>query len=143
MAAPSLARWLRPAEVGRSLLYVLSGLNSIAVPQGFHTVPSALAHCFPAHPTDQPIPAFIPDEVRGSATATRHLIERGCRRFVFLGDPTTPESALRLRGHQQELAEARSRHQALSESIGAAREALADTGAWSAENVVSEQRKTH
>lgn len=46
------------------------------------------------------------DNLGGGRLATRHLIERGCRRFVFLGDPTTPESALRLRGHQQELAEA-------------------------------------
>ena len=89
------------------LLYVLSGLNSIAVPQGFHTVPSALAHCFPAHPTDQPIPAFIPDEVRGSATATRHLIELGHTRIAFLGGSfTTPAASWREQGFRQAMASA-------------------------------------
>ncbi|MDQ5896364.1 MAG: hypothetical protein QG612_450 [Pseudomonadota bacterium] len=46
------------------------------------------------------------DNLGGGRLATRHLLGRGCRRFVFLGDPTTPESEQRLRGHRQELAEA-------------------------------------
>jgi DNA-binding LacI/PurR family transcriptional regulator len=50
------------------------------------------------------------DNVAGGLMATRHLIERGCRRIVFIGDPATPEAAQRLRGHQQALLDAGLRH---------------------------------
>ncbi len=40
----------------------------------------------------------------GGALAARHLIERGARRFAFLGDPVAPEIAHRLEGVRAELA---------------------------------------
>jgi DNA-binding LacI/PurR family transcriptional regulator len=46
------------------------------------------------------------DNLGGGAAATRHLIERGCRRIAFMGDPELPEVTLRRRGHEQALAEA-------------------------------------
>ena len=90
-----------------ALIFLTSGLNTIVVPEECRAVPSALAHCFPAHPTDQPIPAFIPDEVRGSATATRHLIELGHTRIAFLGGSfTTPAASWREQGFRQAMASA-------------------------------------
>jgi DNA-binding LacI/PurR family transcriptional regulator len=38
------------------------------------------------------------DNRKGGELATRHLIERGARRFAFLGDPVAPEIAERLAG---------------------------------------------
>lgn len=38
------------------------------------------------------------DNVKGGAIAARHLIERGRRRLLFLGDPSPPEFADRLAG---------------------------------------------
>jgi DNA-binding LacI/PurR family transcriptional regulator len=46
------------------------------------------------------------DNVGGGLLATRHLLQRGCRRIVFLGDPELPEAGLRQQGHEQALAEA-------------------------------------
>lgn len=46
------------------------------------------------------------DNISGGRLATRHLLERGCQRIVFIGDPRLPEVALRLQGHQQALAAA-------------------------------------
>lgn len=43
------------------------------------------------------------DNVRGGALATRHLLDRGCRRIVFVGDPRLPEVADRHRGYVEQL----------------------------------------
>lgn len=39
------------------------------------------------------------DNTRGGREATEHLLERGARRIVFLGDPSLPEIALRHEGY--------------------------------------------
>lgn len=44
------------------------------------------------------------DNRRGGELATAHLIERGCRRIAFFGDPLAPEIAHRLEGCRQALA---------------------------------------
>ena len=44
------------------------------------------------------------DNRKGGELAARHLIERGARRFAFLGDPIAPEIAQRLEGTRQALA---------------------------------------
>lgn len=44
------------------------------------------------------------DNVAGGAMATTHLIERGRRRIVFVGDPQLPEVAHRHRGYAEALA---------------------------------------
>ncbi len=46
------------------------------------------------------------DNVAGGALATRHLLESGRRRIVFVGDPSLPEVAQRLQGHAESLAAA-------------------------------------
>jgi DNA-binding LacI/PurR family transcriptional regulator len=46
------------------------------------------------------------DNLAGGHLATRHLIERGCRRIVFMGDPALPEVAQRLCGYTQAHADA-------------------------------------
>jgi DNA-binding LacI/PurR family transcriptional regulator len=39
----------------------------------------------------------------GGRAATKHLLEQGCRRIVFLGDPAAPEVGARLAGHVRAL----------------------------------------
>jgi DNA-binding LacI/PurR family transcriptional regulator len=46
------------------------------------------------------------DNVAGGHDATQHLISQGCRRMVFLGDPSAPEVAARLQGYRAALHEA-------------------------------------
>jgi DNA-binding LacI/PurR family transcriptional regulator len=46
------------------------------------------------------------DNRRGGYLATRHLIERGCRRIAFFGDPRSREVELRLAGCREAMANA-------------------------------------
>lgn len=46
------------------------------------------------------------DNPKGGYIATKHLIERGCRRLAFFGDPTAIEIRQRLDGCRQAMAEA-------------------------------------
>jgi DNA-binding LacI/PurR family transcriptional regulator len=46
------------------------------------------------------------DNRKGGEIATRHLIERGCRKFAFFGDPVAPEMSERLEGCRVALAAA-------------------------------------
>jgi DNA-binding LacI/PurR family transcriptional regulator len=46
------------------------------------------------------------DNRKGGELAARHLIERGAKRFAFLGDPVAPEIAQRLAGTRAALSEA-------------------------------------
>lgn len=43
------------------------------------------------------------DNVAGGALATSHLLEQGCRRIAFVGDPQLPEVAHRYRGYLETL----------------------------------------
>ncbi len=45
------------------------------------------------------------DNRKGGEIATRHLIEKGCRQFVFFGDPVAPEITERLEGVRSALAQ--------------------------------------
>jgi DNA-binding LacI/PurR family transcriptional regulator len=46
------------------------------------------------------------DNEQGGYSATRHLLEQGCRDIVFLGDSAVPEVAARLTGYARALREA-------------------------------------
>ena len=46
------------------------------------------------------------DNLRGGYIATRHLIDKGCRRIAFFGDTNHPEAGLRFQGYEQALQEA-------------------------------------
>jgi DNA-binding LacI/PurR family transcriptional regulator len=46
------------------------------------------------------------DNRKGGRIATQHLIERGCKRIAFLGDPVPPEIADRYAGCRDAMAEA-------------------------------------
>jgi DNA-binding LacI/PurR family transcriptional regulator len=57
----------------------------------------------------QPDQAYITvgsDNLEAGQKGTRHLIEQGCRRIVFLGDPAVPEVSARREGFLQALHEA-------------------------------------
>ena len=45
------------------------------------------------------------DNLAGGRLATQHLIEQGCKRILFLGDPALPEVSRRQEGYVQTLAE--------------------------------------
>jgi DNA-binding LacI/PurR family transcriptional regulator len=52
------------------------------------------------------------DNEQGGYSATRHLLEQGCRAIVFLGDSAVPEVAARLAGYGRALREAGLRRKA-------------------------------
>lgn len=54
-------------------------LNDESVPR---TIPVVCVDRYPGD--DSPIPRVISDDVRGGYLATEHLIERGCRRILFI-----------------------------------------------------------
>ena len=59
-----------------------------------------------AHLPDTLYPVVGGDNAQGGYLATRHLIEKGCRRIAFLGDRIYPEVLLRYEGYCRALAEA-------------------------------------
>lgn len=46
------------------------------------------------------------DNAQGGYLATRHLLERGCKRIAFFGDKAHPEAGLRYQGYRRALEEA-------------------------------------
>lgn len=55
---------------------------------------------------DAMYPTVGSDNRQGGYLATRHLLERGCRRIAFFGDVNHPEAGLRYQGYVQALQEA-------------------------------------
>ena len=55
---------------------------------------------------DAQYPVVGGDNQQGGYLATRHLIERGCRRIAFFGDTSHPEAGLRFEGYIRALREA-------------------------------------
>ncbi len=62
-------------------LFAAMSLRPYDVPPALRGASSALANCYA---TDGSLPAYLPDEVAGSRSVTRHLIERGHRDIVML-----------------------------------------------------------
>ena len=66
--------------------------------------PGALANCF--EPAERGA-AFIPDEVNGSKSVTKHLLDQGHRDIVlFTGTPDTVAAGLREQGFREAMTEA-------------------------------------
>lgn len=59
-----------------------------------------------ANLTDALYPQVGSDNAMGGYLATRHLVDKGCRRIAFFGDTTHPEAGLRFAGYTRALAEA-------------------------------------
>ena len=55
---------------------------------------------------DQRYASIGSDNEEGGYSATRHLLDQGCRSIVFLGDTAVPEVAARLEGYSRALREA-------------------------------------
>ncbi len=55
---------------------------------------------------DAQYPVVGGDNAQGGYLATRHLIEKGCRRIAFFGDVSHPEAGLRYQGYARALQEA-------------------------------------
>jgi LacI family transcriptional regulator len=85
-------------------IYAAMSLRAYEPSPGLSGSIVALANCF--DPAGQ-LASFVPDEVAGSRSATRHLIESGHREIVMLtGTPDMVASGLREQGFAQELAAA-------------------------------------
>lgn len=73
-------------------------------PSLLHAGPAALANCF--DPADR-VAAFIADEVNGSRSVTRHLLDHGHRDIVMLsGTPNAIAAGLREEGYTAAMTEA-------------------------------------
>ena len=85
-------------------LFAAMSLRPYTAPDLLTSTPSALANCFEP---ESRVPAFVPDEVTGSRTATEHLIARGHRALVMLsGTHDVIASGLREQGFAEAVAAA-------------------------------------
>jgi LacI family transcriptional regulator len=80
-------------------LFAAMSLRPYDVPPALRGASSALANCYAP---DDSLPAYLPDEVAGSRSITRHLIERGHRDIVmFTGTSDLVASGLREQGFRE------------------------------------------
>ncbi|HEY5979710.1 MAG TPA: LacI family DNA-binding transcriptional regulator [Microlunatus sp.] len=85
-------------------LFAAMSLRAYDAPPALHGASSALANCYVA---DDCLPAYLADEVAGSRSVTRHLIERGHRDIVMLtGTGEVVASSLREQGFSEAMAAA-------------------------------------
>lgn len=85
-------------------LFAAQSLRSYGPGEALRAAPGALANCF--DPDDQ-VAAFVPDEVNGSKSVTRHLLDHGHRDIVLLsGTPEVIASGLRVQGFGEAMTEA-------------------------------------
>jgi LacI family transcriptional regulator len=86
-------------------LFAAMSLRPYDVPPALRGASSALANCYAP---DDSLPAYLPDEVAGSRSVTRHLIERGHRDIVmFTGTSDLVASGLREQGFREAMDAAR------------------------------------
>ncbi|BAK33675.1 LacI family transcriptional regulator [Microlunatus phosphovorus NM-1] len=85
-------------------LFAAQSLRSYEPGDELRIAPGALANCF--DPDDR-VPAFLPDEVSGSKSATQHLLDCGHRDIVMLmGTPEAVAAGLRVQGFVEAMTEA-------------------------------------
>lgn len=79
-----------------ALIFAAVGTRSVVLPEAAGRVPTVLLNCFTPH---DPVPAVLPDEVRGGREATQALLELGHRDIAYLtGKPSQWATKARLRG---------------------------------------------
>lgn len=84
-----------------ALIFAAVGTRSVTVPDVARRVPTILLNCFA--PGD-PVPAIVPDEVRGGREATQSLLGLGHRDIAYLtGNPGQWATKARLRGFREAL----------------------------------------
>ena len=84
-----------------ALIFAAVGTRSVMLPEAAGRVPTVLVNCFVAH---DPVPAILPDEVRGGREATQALLDLGHRDIAYLtGKPSQWATKARLRGFREAL----------------------------------------
>ena len=84
-----------------ALIFAAVGTRSVVVPETAGRVPTVLVNCFVPH---DPVPAILPDEVRGGREATQALLDLGHRDIAYLtGKPSQWATKARLRGFGEAL----------------------------------------
>lgn len=84
-----------------ALIFAAVGTRSVVLPDAARRVPTALLNCFVP---DDPVPAILPDEVRGGREATQALLDLGHRDIAYLtGTPSQWATKARLRGFREAL----------------------------------------
>lgn len=87
------------ASKGVDGIICLSGLNILTNEIAFHNIPIVCIDRYSEN--NKQIPRIASDEFYGSFLATNHLIEKGCKKIVFLGFHS--ENTIREQGYQQAL----------------------------------------
>jgi len=84
-----------------ALIFAAVGTRSVVLPDAARRVPTVLLNCFAPH---DPVPAILPDEVRGGREATQALLDLGHRDIAYLtGNPGQWATKARLRGFRDAL----------------------------------------
>lgn len=84
-----------------ALIFAAVGTRSVMLPAAALRVPTVLLNCFAPH---DPVPAILPDEVRGGREATQALLDLGHRDIAYLtGKPSQWATKARLRGFGEAL----------------------------------------
>jgi LacI family transcriptional regulator len=84
-----------------ALIFAAVGTRPVVLPDAAARVPTILLNCFAA---GDPVPAVLPDEVRGGREATEALLDLGHRDIAYLtGKPSQWATKARLRGFREAL----------------------------------------
>jgi LacI family transcriptional regulator len=84
-----------------ALIFAAVGTRAVVLPDAADRVPTVLVNCFVAH---DPVPAILPDEVRGGREAAQALLDLGHRDIAYLtGKPSQWATKARLRGYRDAL----------------------------------------
>ena len=84
-----------------ALIFAAVGTRSVVLPDAALRVPTILLNCFAAN---DPVPAILPDEVRGGRESTQALLDLGHRDIAYLtGKPSQWATKARLRGFRDAL----------------------------------------
>jgi LacI family transcriptional regulator len=87
-----------------ALIFAAVGTRAVVLPDAARRVPTVMLNCFAAH---DPVPAILPDEVRGGREATEALLELGHRDIAYLtGTASQWATKARLRGYREALSDA-------------------------------------